>query len=217
MTIQAQIETAVPAVYKKAPVPRKVWASFIALIALMMGGTGGAYWYSNIQTYHLATVNKGVLYRDGNRDLREFQHALAATQARTVVSLIDDRELNDPAKPQFLEEANYCTAHLLQYIRLPVPLGGWPTSEDLKTFNAIVSDPANQPVLVHCAQGVRRTGMFVAAYQETVLRESPAQATIEIKSFGHRAHDLDDIKTFIKNYDPGTQTLPTKDRGSSKE
>lgn len=178
-------------------------------MTVMIGGTFGVYWYNNIQTYHLAPVQIGVLYRDGNRDLREFKHTIAFTGVKTVVSLIDDKELADPNKPQFLQETNFCTGKQLQYIRIPVPLGGWPKSEDLKTFIAIVSNPANQPVLVHCAQGVRRTGMFVAAYQMSVMRESPDKVKNEILSFGHRSEDLDDVRKFVDLYVPGEMMLPT--------
>ncbi len=129
----------------------KLWISFAVFMLVLIGGTFGVYWYRNLQTYHLAPVQVGVLYRDGNRDLREFKHALALTQSKTVVSLIDDRELNDPNKPQFLQETNYCTSNGIQYIRIPVKLGGWPGNDDLKTFISIVTNPANQPVLVHCA------------------------------------------------------------------
>jgi protein-tyrosine phosphatase len=195
----------------------KVWVWFTAFMLLMIAGTWTTYWYTTIQTYHLATVDPGILYRDGNRDMREFKHALTFTQAKTVVSLVSDGELNDPAKPQFLAEDNYCTAHLIQYIRIPVPLGGWPTSQDIKDFLKTVANTGGQPVLVHCAQGVRRTGMFVAAYQMTVLHESPEQATAEIKSFGHNAKDTDDIRQFIAEYDPVTQTLAAKERRRSSE
>jgi protein tyrosine phosphatase (PTP) superfamily phosphohydrolase (DUF442 family) len=205
---------------KTAPKPRsmrKVWTWFAICMVLMVTGTWTTYWYTTIQTYHLATVQPGVLYRDGNRGMREFLHALTFTQAKTVISLVDDRELNDPAKPQFVDEDNYCTGHLIQYIRIPVTLGGWPSSQDLRDFIKATTNPANQPVLVHCAQGVRRTGMFVAAYQMSVLHESKQQVASEIMSFGHRAKDTDDIRTFINEYDPATQTLPVKDRGSSSE
>jgi protein-tyrosine phosphatase len=194
-----------------------VWLSFAVFMLLMVAGTFTVYWYNNIQVYHLGAVQVGVLYRDGNRDLREFKHSLTFTQAKTVVSLIDDNELNDPAKPQFLQETNYCTGKLIQYIRIPVPLGGWPTSDDLKNFIAIVSKPENQPVLVHCAQGVRRTGMFVAAYQMSVMHETKQQALEQIRGFGHKAKDTDDIRQFIAEYDPVTQTLPVKERVRQNE
>jgi tyrosine-protein phosphatase SIW14 len=208
MTSQADI----PATKSKRPtrpIGKKIWISFAVFMAVLIGGTFSVYWYNNIQTYHLAPVQNGVLYRDGNRDLREFKHTITFTGAKTVVSLIDDKELTDPNKPQFLQETNYCTGKQLQYIRIPVSLGGWPKSEDLKTFIAIVSNPANQPVLVHCAQGVRRTGMFVAAYQESVMHESPDRVKNEILFFGHKAEDLDDVRKFVDLYVPGEMALPT--------
>ncbi len=59
--------------------------------------------------------------------------------------------------------------------------------------------------------------MFVAAYQESVLHESPAQASSEILTFGHKPQDADDIRTFISDYDPIRQSLPAKDRGVRDE
>ena len=207
MTTQSEISPAKPG---RPPGPnlKKVWTWFAVSLFVMIVGTCIVYWYTTIQTYHLAAVQIGVLYRDGNRDLRELKHSLTFTGAKTVVSLIDDRELADPNKPQFVQETNYCTANGIQYIRIPVSLGGWPTSEDLKTFIAIVSNTTNQPVLVHCAQGVRRTGMFVAAYQETAMHQSPDQARAAILSFGHKEKDLDDVKKFIDLYSPNDAMLP---------
>jgi protein tyrosine phosphatase (PTP) superfamily phosphohydrolase (DUF442 family) len=202
---------------RKQPFNWKLWLSFAVFMAILFACTFGYYWYNDFQTYHLDKVQLGVLYRDGNRDLREFKHSLKFTQAKTVVSLIDDDELNDPNKPQFLAETNYCVANGIQYIRIPVKLGGWPTGDDLKTFIGIVANPANQPVLVHCAQGVRRTGMFVAAYQESVLHESKDQAKSEILSFRHKNSDTDDIRTFIDSYDPAKQVLPTTMPSGSPE
>jgi protein tyrosine phosphatase (PTP) superfamily phosphohydrolase (DUF442 family) len=196
---------------QRPPMPdaKKVWTRFSILMVLMVIATCCVYWYMVIQTYHLAVVKQGVLYRDGNRGLREFKHAVTMMGAKTVISLIDDKELNDPAKPQFIAEVNYLTTNQIQYIRIPVKLGGWPTTDDLQTFFKIVNDPKNQPVLMHCAQGVRRTGMFVAAFQETVMGLQPQQAKDAILTFKHKPEDLDDVRKFIDLYKPHTMTLPT--------
>jgi protein-tyrosine phosphatase len=216
MTSQADIPASKP---DRPPVPegRKIWTRFSIFMVLMVIATCAVYWYMVIQTYHLAVVKEGVLYRDGNRDLREFKHAVTMMGARTVVSLIDDKELNDPKKKQFLAETNYCTANAIQYIRIPVKLGGWPTTDDLQTFMAIVSNPKNQPVLVHCAQGVRRTGMFVAAYQETVMKQQPNEVKGEILTFKHKPQDVDDVRKFIDLYQPRTMTLPATMPASGSE
>jgi len=92
-------------------------------------------------------------------------------------------------------------------VRIPVPLGGWPTDEQVKEFLKIVQDPARQPVLVHCAQGVRRTGMMVAAYQESVMKFDREQAKSAILDFGHSQRTIGDVQRFIDIYDPVDQRL----------
>ena len=176
---------------------------WVLVVALVSGGFGVWAFY-RLQTYHLATVVPGVLYRDGNRGLREFANACDRVHPRSVVSLIDDRELNDPAKPQFRAEATYLHDHGIHQIRIPVSVGGWPTADDVGRFLKVVADPADQPVLVHCAQGVRRTGMFVAAYEMSERGQTARQTEADIRPFGHTGRTLDDIRTFITGYDPVT-------------
>jgi hypothetical protein len=105
--------------------------SVVAVIVL----AGGAWaWANYLQTYHLAAVQEGVLYRDGNRGIREFATALRQVKPKTVVSLIDDAELADPKKPQFAEEMALCRERGVTVVRVPVKLGGWPTTEDVRRF-----------------------------------------------------------------------------------
>jgi protein tyrosine phosphatase (PTP) superfamily phosphohydrolase (DUF442 family) len=176
--------------------------------ALLLAACAIGNWYVS-ETYHLATVQDGVLYRVGNRGMREFSTAVRRVRPKTVVSLVDDKELNDPSKPQFAAEADFLSSHGIRQVRVPVALGGWPSSDDIQKFLAIVADPKNRPVLVHCAQGVRRTGMFVAAYQESAMKFSPADAKNDILSFGHSDHVVDDVKAFIDAYDPVTMSVAT--------
>jgi protein tyrosine phosphatase (PTP) superfamily phosphohydrolase (DUF442 family) len=182
---------------------RKV-AIVCVVVALVGAGTA---WHYLTATYHLATVQDGVLYRDGARSLHELGVAVAKVKAHTVVSLIDDRELADPAKPQFAEEQGYLAGRGVHYRRIAVTQGGYPSSEDIKAFLNAAEDRANQPILLHCAQGVRRTAMFVAAYQESVLGYDKDKAKAAIISFGHSADTVDDIKRFIDNYDPQSRTV----------
>ena len=152
-------------------------------------------------------MRQGVLYRDGARSVHELGVAVEKVKARTVVSLIDDAEFADPGKPQFAQEPGYLASRGVQYQRIAVTAGGWPTSEDIQLFLTTAQDPSKQPILLHCAQGVRRTAMFVAAYQESVMGYDKQKAKAAIISFGHSADTIDDIKRFIDNYDPQTRTV----------
>src|SRR5256885_11207419 len=40
-----------------------------------------------------------------------------------------------------------------------------PAERGLQAFRAIMDDPAQQPVLVHCFKGVHRTGAYCAIYR----------------------------------------------------
>jgi protein tyrosine/serine phosphatase len=71
-------------------------------------------------------------------------------------------------------------------------------------------------VLIHCAQGVRRTGMFVAAYQESVLGYDKSKAKAAVVSFGHGRNTIEQIDRFIDGYDPKSQTVPA-DLGAGSE
>ena len=180
----------------------------ILLALLVLAGL--FIWRNHFATYHLATVQQGVLYRDGNRGINTFLTGLRKAKPRTIVCLIDDNELADQRKPQFAAEFKQSPGQGANVIRLPIPLGGWPTSDDIQKFLSIVTDKSNQPVLVHCAQGVRRTGMLVAAYQQSVLGYDKQQAKAAIQAFGHKGQTLEDVKRFIDLYDPATRTLTTQ-------
>ena len=206
-----------PEAHQPAASPRRsprVWA-IIGLLGVGAALAGMFYWRSQ-QTYHLATVREGVLYRDGSKSIRQFSAALDRVHPKMVVSLVDDKEMSDSSKPQLADEAKLCEEHGARLERISVKLGGWPSSDDIQRFLRLVSDKQNQPVLVHCAQGVRRTAFFVAAFQESVLGYDRARAKDAILTFGHSDRTINDIRRFIDEYDPKAQTLPA-DLGAGTE
>ena len=74
-----------------------------------------------------------------------------------------------------------------------------------------MQDQTKWPVLVHCTQGVRRTGMMVAAYQESVLGFDDAKAKANVLPFGRKStsQTLADVKAFIDGYDGKQRVLTT--------
>jgi protein tyrosine/serine phosphatase len=92
-------------------------------------------------------------------------------------------------------------------VRIPITLGGWPSGDQIRQFLSIAVDPAAQPVLVHCAQGVRRTGMMIAAYQLSILKFDKNRASAAMMTFGHSQRTIDDVQKFIEVYDPKAREM----------
>jgi tyrosine-protein phosphatase SIW14 len=197
-----------PTSEERAIKKRRIVPLLIGVAMLLLAGAVSVKIWQSHRAYHLATVQPGVLYRDGAKSESQLAAALDEVQPHTVVALIDAAEQSDPSKPQFAQESKLCDTRGVKLRRIEVKLGGWPSSENIREFLAIVNDKQNQPVLVHCAQGVRRTAFFVAAYQESVLGYDKAKAKDAILTFGHSDSTINDICRFIDGYDPQTQTVP---------
>jgi len=180
-----------------------VWGwSIIAVV--IIAGAAWLVWSLWFDAYHLATVQAGVLYRDGVRTMREFQTTVRIVKPRTIVCLVDDTEIGHAP---FTDELAYCRDNHIDIVRIPITLGGWPDGDQIRQFLSITSDPARQPVLIHCAQGVRRTGMMVAAYQESILGYDAARAKQSMLTFGHSQRTVGDIQRFVDVYDPTARTM----------
>jgi len=193
--------------------PAKKWIIVLVFAAAVAAALW--LWMYRLGTYHFAEVEKGVLYRDGNRGLREFKTALRKSNARTIVMLNDDQESQ---KEPFNTELQYLNDHNIEVIRIPVKLGGYPTTDQVHQFLSVVNDRTKWPILVHCAQGVRRTGMMVAAYQESVLGYDDAKAKSCVLPWGRKptSRTLADVQTFIEVYDGKKReltTMPTTNGG----
>jgi protein tyrosine phosphatase (PTP) superfamily phosphohydrolase (DUF442 family) len=189
-----------------------MWPIVLGIVAVLAVG-GYWAWRQAYGTYHFVEVDPGKLYRIGNRGMREFENARIRCGFKTVVILVDDDEIK---KEPFAGEMKFCSQQGIRVVRIPVILGGWPTSAQVQEFLKIAQDPQCQPVVVHCAQGVRRTGMMVAAYEESVLGRSDEQARAAMKTFGHSDRTVNDIRRFIEIYDAKMKTV-TKELPQSKE
>ena len=112
-----------------------------------------------------------VLYR-GEQPTAEGMKELKKLGIKTVVNLRD-----------FHSDRGELKGTGLQYFH--IRCAAWnPEEEDVVAFLKILSDPANQPVFVHCWQGSDRTGMMVLSYRVTEQGWPVADAIKELPNFG---------------------------------
>ena len=182
--------------------PRRRWP--LVALAALLALAGLFTWLFWFDTYHLVVVHEGVLYRDGNRGLREFRNALRQSNAKTVVCIVDDAEIG---APEYVAEQELLRRRGTAFIRIPIVKGDWPTTEQIREFLSIATDPARQPVLYHDNEGIRRAGMIMAAYQESVLGYGDEQAKAAMVTFGHSERTIRDVRHFIDIYDGARREL----------
>lgn len=168
------------------------------LAAEMLIGGVGFYLYKS-RTYHFREIDPHKLYRDGCRHPLQFARSCRRGKIKTVVSLIGDNEVESNRFAGALAKAR---AQGAQTLHVVIPLGGWPSSENIRQFLDIMADPGHHPVLVHCREGVRRTGMMVSAYRLTVMGLTRQQAKDALETFGHSRRSIGDVEHFIDLYDP---------------
>ena len=71
----------------------------------------------------------------------------------------------------------------MQYVRIPMTTHTPPTASQQARFLSLVSDPAHQPVYVHCKEGRHRTGVMTALYRMTRDGWTADQAFKEMKQY----------------------------------
>jgi protein tyrosine/serine phosphatase len=111
---------------------------------------------------------------------------------RTIVNLRRDALAGEPATAARLG---------LDYVAIPLDASTPPTLDEIERFMSTVTDPARQPVYVHCKHGVDRTGALAAVYRMEVDGWSPEAATDEMLQLGFHRIWLD-LRRFVERYRP---------------
>ena len=146
---------------------------------------------SNIRIDNFGRVNDHY-FRGGQPEGQDYA-ALAAAGIKTVINLTsDDAQPNEKALTQ---------AAGMRYFQIPMRTHEVPTAVQITEFLAIVHDPANQPVYVHCVGGRHRTGVMTAIYRMTDDNWSGTHAFAEMKQYKFGADFLHtEFKDFVLGY-----------------
>jgi protein tyrosine/serine phosphatase len=178
--------------------------------------------------YHkrLRDVTPGALYRSGQLTAEGFRDAVARLGIRTVINC--QNEFPDPElrrsfwDRRTVRESELCHELGVRYVHLDPDLRPGRTDPAarplvLDEFLAVLDDPANRPVLLHCLAGLHRTGVLVAAYRMEYEGWGPAGALAELKAhgFGDRVCTAanDYIQQYVLNYVPRSKARPLQRAG----
>ena len=100
-------------------------------------------------------------------------------------------------------QAEYAASLGLNYYTLPIQ-NVQPSPDKVELFLEILSDESNYPILIHCGQGIHRTGVMSAIYRIEMQNWSNEQAADEMVShllFYLTLKDVWHCKDFIMNYE----------------
>jgi tyrosine-protein phosphatase SIW14 len=166
--------------------------------------------YARVREKHLRNfrvVEDGVLYRSAQLSPYGLDRVIHDYGIRTVVSFRDVEEGKAVVPPDQWEEA-FCSLKGINYVRMPLRVWSYdhgviPADENVRRFLEIVSDPAKQPVLVHCFRGVHRTGSYCAVFRMECQGWSNADALEELRALGYENLDKeDDVRGYLEQYAP---------------
>ena len=90
----------------------------------------------------------------------------------------------------------------MRYVEIPMSFWKDVDPAVVRIALSAMTDPANQPVFVHCSRGTDRTGVVMAVYRMEVDGWSEAEAEAEMEAFGF--HEIwSQLKEFVRRYPEG--------------
>jgi len=173
-------------------------------IVLLATVTAGMVWYHKSRPYHFLAVTPGVLYRSGWMKPHDLDKIIKKYGIKTVVNLCLSSEGTYLQNNNYLKEQQICAGNGVELVYLPMVGNTPPSEEQIAEWLGLFKEPDKVPLLVHCAQGVTRTGAMVAVYEMELLHKDNKKTLKELPMFGHNLNDPKRarIRDFILNYKP---------------
>jgi protein tyrosine/serine phosphatase len=182
----------------------RAFGSFVGVVVvlLLIAAPVAVALHQQKQTRNFRVVREGVLYRSGQMSLEGLQRIIHDYHIKTVINL---REGQTPADRA---EEEYCQREEINFVRLYpctwwAPSGPAPVEKNVRQFQAIMRDPRNYPVLIHCFAGIHRTGAYCAIYRMEFDHWDNDRAIAEMRNCGYDHLDDEwDVLGYLEHYRP---------------
>ena len=175
----------------------------IGVLLVLIAVGAGVAWRKALWP-QIAPKNFGVVQIDGERQIyRSGELTVSATEKvveRFGVRTVIDLGAHEPGTPE--ERIAQKTADALGVRRIRLDLEGDATGDPNAYVEAlrIMTDPAAQPVLVHCAAGSERTGCLVAMYRQIEQGWEEDLAYSETRRYRHSPQRNPRLREMLDRY-----------------
>jgi protein tyrosine/serine phosphatase len=152
----------------------------------------------NLVPKNFGEVDPGKVYRSGQLTPEAFRRVVEAHHIKTIIDLGSGKD--EPS----VEKLNASVAASLGVRRCVGALEGDGTGNPNWYVWALrlASDPANQPVLVHCGAGSERTGMLVILYKNVHMGVKIEEGYEEAKRYRHDPARNPKLKPTLDQFAP---------------
>jgi protein tyrosine phosphatase (PTP) superfamily phosphohydrolase (DUF442 family) len=190
------------------------WTLGLTYLLLLAGVPAAYHRWSYTHAKRLRVVTPGVLYRGGQMTAAGLDEAIARLKVRTVINV--QNESPDPLLDG-VPESEFCRVRGVKYVfigpdlvsrKLVPPCRPGAIDE----FLAVMDDPANYPVLLHCRAGLHRTGVLMALYRMEYEGWSLEEAVRELRDNGFGRSQCTARNDYIHQYLVTYQPRPRGER-----
>jgi predicted protein tyrosine phosphatase len=182
---------------------RRTLIGLLTIVAVI-GAIGGGLAYRHHHRYkHLAIHEKGMVYRSAWVEPDVLSELIEKYQFRSVVNLCKPGEMGEARWEAEREAVRNAGARLIE-ASMPVNINA--DDPELEEHMAILSNPDNYPMLVHCQHGVTRTAKFLAMYDIAFRHKTAAESLAAQPLFGREDHNVN-VRAFSKNFEKQHQRI----------
>jgi protein tyrosine/serine phosphatase len=181
--------------------PRRPRALLVTIVIAVVAALGGAWFYryavrDNLFPKNFGVVEEGKVYRSGGLT----PGALASVVRKHGIRTIVDLGAWEAGSEGDRREQRSAEALGIERYRFELVGDGTGNPNHYVSTLRLLTDPAKQPVLVHCGAGAERTGVAVILYRRVTRGTPIEEAYEEAKQYRHRPERNPQLRRVLDRY-----------------